>query len=230
LSSPKGQTSTLVQTPLPFEVFLDQVRSPRGIMPPFPAEAVTETDLRAIYEYVRGLAVPPPRLRQDVPVGEQDPATCATCHAEYNPTIVRQFHGSAMGTAGTQNPRVDWPQRQITCADCHGTDHTTITASKGRVPEIQCAACHMQIYQDHVVDAGHSYGPGPAGIGTNWERNYAVPHYEQMPRKVMEMGCDCMQGYMFSRPLPADEVSALLKSNRPWEKITAWRKAVRPAD
>jgi hydroxylamine dehydrogenase len=63
-------------------------------------------------------------------------------------------------------------------------------ASRGRVPEATCATCHPQIYSEHVVDNGHSYGPGPGDLGTNWERNVSVPHYNQMPRKVMEMGCD----------------------------------------
>jgi mono/diheme cytochrome c family protein len=150
-----GVGPSLARTSLPFDVFLDQVRDPRGIMPPFPEAAVAEGALREIYDYVSALPAPPPPLFTDAPTGEQDPASCATCHQ-----------------------------------DCHGTDHTVITRSKGRVPELRCAACHPQIYQEHVTDAGHSYGPGPAGIGTNWERNYAVPHYSQMPRKVMEMGCD----------------------------------------
>lgn len=185
-----GVGPTLARTPLSFDVFVEQVREPRGFMPEFPGHAVTDAELRQIYEYVSELAEPPAPLRADVPEGEQDPASCATCHQDYNPTIVRQFHGSAMGAPGAQNPRVEWPDKQMTCADCHGTDHTLITASKGRVREIQCAACHPQIYQEHVTDAGHSYGPGPAGIGINWERNIAVPNYQQMPRKVMEMGCD----------------------------------------
>ena len=94
-----------------------------------------------------------------------------------------------MGTPGTQNPRVD-QRPTMTCADCHGTDHDKIMASQGRVPETTCAGCHAQIYQEHVLDAGHSYGPGPGDLGINWERNIGVPNYAQMPRKVMEMGCD----------------------------------------
>src|SRR3990170_3096316 len=82
------------------------------------------------------------------------------------------------------------PQTAASCLVCHGLDHTEITHVRGRVSEKVCAACHAQIYQEAVLDAGHSYGPGPAGIGTNWDRNVKVPHYAQMPRKVMEMGCD----------------------------------------
>jgi hypothetical protein len=91
-----------------------------------------------------------------------------------------------MGKPGMQNPRVTFPQKQITCANCHGTDHDEIMQTKGRVPETMCATCHGEIYKDAVQDLGHSYGPGPGGLGTNWERNIGVPHYKQMPRKVME--------------------------------------------
>lgn len=107
-----------------------------------------------------------------------------------HPTIARQFEASAMGRAGKQNLRVVYPLAQVGCADCHGTDHDRVMASKGRVPETTCAGCHAEIYKEHVLDAGHSYGPGPAGLGINWERNIGVPHYRDMPRKVMEMGCD----------------------------------------
>ena len=101
-----------------------------------------------------------------------------------------QFEASAMGRPGVQNPRVKFATPQITCAACHGTNHDDIMASKGRVPETTCGACHQEIYKEAVLDAGHSYGPGPGGLGINWERNIGVPHYKQMPRKVMEMGCD----------------------------------------
>jgi len=185
-----GVGPTLARTGLDFDRFLAQVRDPRGIMPEFPDEVVSESELRAIYGYVSGLGSPPPPMRPAGPSGEQDPASCAECHAELNPGIVRQFAGSAMGRAGIQNARVENPQPQLTCADCHGADHTVISASKGRVPETRCAACHQAIYQEHVLDAGHSYGPGPGAIGINWDRNIAVPNYRQMPRKVMEMGCD----------------------------------------
>lgn len=185
-----GVGPTLAGTTLPFDAFVGQLRSPRGIMPAFPEEAVTRVEAQSIYDYVRGLGPAPARLAEAPPKGEQDPASCAECHARLEPTIVRQFHGSAMGTPGTQNPRVVYAQRQITCADCHGTDHDAIMASKGRVPETRCAQCHPTEYLQAVADGGHSYGPGPGDIGINWDRNIGVPHYKQMPRKVMEMGCD----------------------------------------
>ncbi len=180
----------LARTRLSFEQFLSQLRNPRARMPPFHRELVSDEEALAIYRYLERAPLPPARLRAELPAGELDPAACAGCHRQYNPVIVRQFEESAMGRAGTQNPRVVFARRQLTCADCHGTNHDTIMASMGRVPETTCGACHPQIYRDHVLDAGHSYGPGPGGLGINWERNIGVPHYSQMPRVVMEMGCD----------------------------------------
>ncbi len=185
-----GVGPPLAQLALPLDSLLVRLRHPRGLMPAFPAQVVTDAEAREIHGYLRAVPPPPPRLRGDLPRGTLDSASCAPCHARLHPTIVRQFESSAMGRAGTQNPRVVQPQRQIGCASCHGTDHDAIMASKGRVPEAVCGACHTQIYQEHVVDAGHSYGPGPGTLGINWERNIGVPHYRQMPRKVMETGCD----------------------------------------
>jgi hydroxylamine dehydrogenase len=185
-----GVGPSLANTKLAAEAFLAQVRQPRGIMPRFPPEAVSDADTRAIHAYLQAVAPAPPKLRADVPHGVLDQATCAACHRKLNPTIVAQFEASAMGRAGVQNPRVKFAVSQMTCAGCHGTNHDEIMATKGRVPETVCAGCHREIYQEHVLDAGHSYGPGPGGLGINWERNIGVPHYAQMPRKVMEMGCD----------------------------------------
>jgi hydroxylamine dehydrogenase len=146
--------------------------------------------VRAIHAYLQAAPPPPPRIRADAPRGVVDARQCAGCHLKLQPTIVQQFEASAMGRAGVQNPRVAFPGPQLNCASCHGTNHDEITATRGRVPETTCGACHQEIYKEHVLDAGHSYGPGPGGLGINWERNIGVPHYKQMPRKVMEMGCD----------------------------------------
>ncbi len=185
-----GVGPPLAQTALPLDAFLTQVRQPRGIMPPFPPSIVSDAEVRAIYDYVHTAPPPAPRLRADLPKGVLDPRTCAECHRTTNPAIVRQFEASAMGRPGAQNPRVTYPTKQIDCAACHGTNHDDIMASKGRVAETVCGACHPEIYKEHVLDAGHSYGPGPGNLGINWERNIGVPHYREMPRKVMEMGCD----------------------------------------
>lgn len=184
-----GVGPALAATPLPLNAFVRQLRHPRDIMPAFPEEIVSDEEAEEIHEYLQELTRDIPRLRGDLPSGSLDPATCAECHRELHATVVRQFESSAMGLPGTQNPRVD-QRPTMTCADCHGTDHDKIMASQGRVPETTCAGCHAQIYQEHVLDAGHSYGPGPGDLGINWERNIGVPNYAQMPRKVMEMGCD----------------------------------------
>ncbi len=185
-----GVGPDLARTPLSFEAFLSQLREPRAIMPSFPQDLVSREEAQAIFDYVRSVPAPPSRLAASLPSGVQDSTSCAGCHRGLHPTIVRQFEGSAMGRAGTQNPRVEYVTRSMTCAGCHGVDHDQIMASQGRVPETTCAGCHPTIYKEHVLDAGHSYGPGPGDLGINWERNIGVPHYEQMPRKVMEMGCD----------------------------------------
>jgi mono/diheme cytochrome c family protein len=181
-----GVGPPLADTKLTRDAFLTQLRHPRGIMPSFPETVVSDADAREIQTYLQSVPRPAPRLRADLPHGKQTPASCTPCHRKLHPTIVAQFESSAMGKPGMQNPRVTFPQKQITCANCHGTDHDEIMQTKGRVPETMCATCHGEIYKDAVQDLGHSYGPGPGGLGTNWERNIGVPHYKQMPRKVME--------------------------------------------
>ena len=186
-----GVGPSLAATKLTAEAFIKQLRQPRGIMPPFHARVVSDAEAGAIHAYLQAVAAAPPKLRADVPHGVLAETTCAECHRRLNPTIVAQFEASAMARPGAQNPRVVVPGvKELTCAACHGTNHDDIMAAKGRVPEAVCGACHQQIYKEHVLDAGHSYGPGPGDLGINWERNIGVPHYKQMPRKVMEMGCD----------------------------------------
>lgn len=177
-------------TKLSFDDMLKQLRHPRQRMPPFPAEAVSDDVARKIYDYLKAIPPAPQRLIRDLPHGQLAADSCAPCHEKYEPVIVEQFKSSAMGMPGTQNPHVLFSLDQLTCGNCHGYDHDKIMADKGRVAESVCATCHMQIYKEHVLDKGHSYGPGPAGVGINWERNIGVPHYKEMPRKVMETGCD----------------------------------------
>ena len=178
------------RTPLSFDDVLKQVRHPRQRMPAFPPEAVSDAEVQKIYGYLKSISPKPEPLIRDLPHGTLDAESCIPCHSKYEPVIVEQFKSSAMGMAGKQNPRVAYPLDHISCGNCHGLDHDEIMATKGRVPETACAACHAQIYKEAVLDTGHSYGPGPAGVGTNWSRNIDVPNYREMPRKVMEMGCD----------------------------------------
>ncbi len=185
-----GVGPALAATTLSLDAFRHQLRQPRQYMPPFPAEIVSDADAAAIRSFLQTVPPPPPRILGNLPHGNLDAQSCLPCHAKLEPTITRQFLSSAMGKAGMQDARVIYPRRQITCADCHGLNHDTIMADKGRVPETTCGVCHPQIYKEHVLDAGHSYGPGPGTLGINWERNIGMPHYKEMPRKVMEMGCD----------------------------------------
>ncbi|MBI4241381.1 MAG: c-type cytochrome, partial [Candidatus Rokubacteria bacterium] len=186
-----GAGPDLAGTSLAFEEFVKQLRAPRGLMPPFPGSAVSESQAREIYAFLKAAPPPPPRVSAKPPDGVQTAASCIECHRKHHPGIVAQYETSVMFRPGRQNPRIPATTPEAnSCAVCHGTDHTEITQVRGRVSEKVCGACHAQIYQEHVTDAGHSYGPGPAGIGINWERNIKVPHYAQMPRKVMEMGCD----------------------------------------
>ena len=185
-----GVGPVLAGTQLSLDAFIHQLRQPRQLMPSFPGQVVTDAQAAAIRGYLQAVPAPPPRLIANLPHGVLDSNSCGPCHAKLEPTIVRQFAASAMGRPGTQDPRVIYPLRQITCANCHGRDHDVIMATKGRVPELVCGSCHVQIYKEHVLDVGHSYGPGPGKLGVNWERNIGVPHYKEMPRKVMELGCD----------------------------------------
>jgi len=186
-----GAGPDLAGTPLSPEEFLKQLRAPRELMPRFPPAALSDSEAREIYAFLRSAPPSPPRLSARPPDGVQTAASCVQCHERHNPGLVSQYKLSAMFRPGRQNPRIPATIPEAnSCAVCHGSDHTEITKVKGRVSEKVCAACHAQIYQEHVTDAGHSYGPGPAGIGINWDRNIKVPHYAQMPRKVMEMGCD----------------------------------------
>ena len=191
ISGRGGAGPDLARTDLSFEEFLKQLRAPRAMMPPFPPNAVSESEAGEIYAFLKAAPPAPPRVSAVPPEGAQSAASCIECHTKHHPGLVAQYRSSSMFKPGRQNPRIPagLPEPN-SCAVCHGADHTEITKVKGRVSERVCAACHAQIYKEHVLDAGHSYGPGPAGIGINWERNIKVPHYAQMPRKVMEVGCD----------------------------------------
>jgi len=49
---------TLAATGLTFEAFLEQLRSPTGIMPPVDASRVSDEQVRSLYDYVRALEEP----------------------------------------------------------------------------------------------------------------------------------------------------------------------------
>ena len=101
-----GVGPTLAGTALELPAFLAQLRQPRGIMPAFPPEAVSDAEAEQILGYVKGVPAAPPRIRADLPAGVLDSAGCVGCHQRLNPMIVQQFTHSAMGQPGTQNARV----------------------------------------------------------------------------------------------------------------------------
>jgi hydroxylamine dehydrogenase len=186
-----GVGPDLAHTALSFEQFLAQLRKPREQMPPFPLAVVSDSLAETIYKFVKAVPPAPPRVTKKPPEGVQPPDACVECHRKIQPFLVAQYVSSSMFKRGRQNPRIPQGTPEAnSCAFCHGVDHSEITRVKGRVSERICAACHATIYKEHVIDAGHSYGPGPAKMGINWERNIKTPFYVQMPRKVMEMGCD----------------------------------------
>lgn len=49
---------TLASTDLSFEAFLEQLRSPRGMMPPVDVSSVSDEQARSLFEYVRQLDEP----------------------------------------------------------------------------------------------------------------------------------------------------------------------------
>ncbi len=49
---------TLAGTSITFEAFLEQLRSPRGMMPPIAPSLVTDQQARGLFDYVSGLDVP----------------------------------------------------------------------------------------------------------------------------------------------------------------------------
>lgn len=186
-----GVGPDLARTSKSYLEFQKQVRSPRERMPAFAVEAVSDAEIRAIHGFLTDVVPAPARVSPVPPQGVQTAESCVECHQKLNPTLVEQYISSSMYQPGRQNRHIPESIAEAnSCAACHGVDHTDITHVRGRVAETVCAACHPTIYKEHVLDSGHSYGPGPAGIGINWERNIGVPHYAQMPRKVMEMGCD----------------------------------------
>jgi hypothetical protein len=70
---------------------------------------------------------PPPTYR-----GALARQACVDCHAKLNPGIQAAWAASAHA------------RRDVSCADCHGLDHSTIFGRKGAVAVQVCAGCHAR--------------------------------------------------------------------------------------
>ncbi|RTZ94296.1 MAG: cytochrome C, partial [Deltaproteobacteria bacterium] len=71
---------------------------------------------------------------------------CETCHAKITPGIVKDFNRGKMA-------------EELTCADCHGTAHTSAAdASKAVLPTIStCKKCHSKQVKQYM-SGKHSLG------------------------------------------------------------------------
>ena len=92
---------------------------------------------------------------------------CLTCHSETTPGIVKQFQSGAMGASG-----------DVTCVDCHGSDHAAIEAADGAVPASTCAGCHPEQYAEFTVKNAAGYVNKHA---LGWTRMTAAARYMVMP-------------------------------------------------
>jgi len=63
-------------------------------------------------------------------------AHCLDCHSTSNPGLLEQWRSSVHF------------QKSVGCADCHGTDHSKIFTSRGRVSAGVCARCHEEAYDE----------------------------------------------------------------------------------
>ena len=100
---------------------------------------------------------------------------CLTCHTEITPGIVTQYQSGAMGD-------------DVACLDCHGDDHSVITATEGKVPAGKCAGCHPDQYAEFTVkDTTGSYINKHA---QGWTRMLAGARYKVMPEAERYEMCE----------------------------------------
>lgn len=77
-------------------------------------------------------ALDPGAMREGEQKTARSAADCIACHERQQPGLHRQWETSRHAAAG------------VGCADCHGTDHSTIFREVGRVPAATCAVCHPE--------------------------------------------------------------------------------------
>ncbi len=126
-----------------------------------------------------------PVFSQQPPLGEVDPGKCLPCHKEITPQIVKEYTQGAMGKLLRQNKNIPKDIKEPGCADCHGTDHTQITKSKGIVSEEVCGRCHIDEYQGHI-NGGHSGGQNP----TSWENLIQSTNYFLISPEIRQSSCE----------------------------------------
>ncbi len=126
-----------------------------------------------------------PVFSQEPPVGEVEPRKCLPCHKEITPQIVKEYSRGAMGKLLRQNKNIPKDIKEPDCADCHGTDHTQITKSKGIVSEEACGRCHIDEYQEHIK-GGHSKGQN----STSWENLIQSRNYLLISPEIRQSSCE----------------------------------------
>lgn len=124
-------------------------------------------------------------LAEEPPVGLLKPEQCIPCHKKVTPQIVKEYGAGAMGKVFRQNKRVPKEIAEPVCADCHGTDHTLITRSRGIVAEDVCGSCHNAEYQQHIK-GGHTSGPAQ----TSWENLITSKNYLLIPPVIRQSSCE----------------------------------------
>jgi len=116
------------------------------------------------------------------------PQECVDCHTSLTPGIVTQYKNGAMSKQG------------VTCATCHGADHSVILTNEGKVPASTCAqtGCHPGEYAEFAhKDAAGNYTNKHA-IG--WTRMTAAARYKVMPEAERYEMCErCHNiGYVYA--------------------------------
>ena len=74
-----------------------------------------------------------------------DSSDCLSCHREKTQAAVTQWEQSAHFNA------------EVSCADCHGSDHKRILAKEDIVDATVCGGCHQDEYRQHI---GSRHGMG----------------------------------------------------------------------
>jgi len=122
---------------------------------------------------------------ETAPAGNVNPKECIDCHSRLTPQIVKEFKSGAMGKFFRQSKNIPKEIKEPDCADCHGSDHTTITKSHGRVPDETCGSCHMNEYQQHS-NGGHTR----ENAGTSWEKLMNSNDYLLLPAEIRNGSCE----------------------------------------